>query len=355
MYDYINTSQAYDYTAYNLDYDSFSPCDIKDVKKFGVYFLPILYSLVFVFSLVGNTLVLWVLIKYKKMKSMTDVYLMNLAISDLLVVFSIPFLTHYVLNTWSFGNGMCKLIASAYFIGFYSGIFFITVMSIDRYLAVVHAVLAMKTRTVAYGSIASATIWSAAILASFPELLFIKNEQTQNTCEVNYLEGKEKTWKLFCNFKVMILGLIIPLSIMIYCYSSIIHILIRSRNYKKWKAIKLVFLVIVVFLLFWTPYNIVLFLKSLEQLHYINDCEAGKKLFLANQVTRSIAYVHCCLNPIIYAFAGEKFRKKLSVMFQNCISLISAPKNKAIQSTKSSRAHSMRTQSTSSSENDPIF
>ncbi|KAH1177277.1 hypothetical protein KIL84_010979 [Mauremys mutica] len=81
-------------TTYYYDQDGAAPCS-NDVKHFASHFLPPLYSLVLIFGLVGNVLVVLILIKYKKLRSMTDIYLLNLAISDLLFILSLPFWAYY--------------------------------------------------------------------------------------------------------------------------------------------------------------------------------------------------------------------------------------------------------------------
>lgn len=87
-------------------YDDYYPelgsvCSTQNIKIFGSVFFPFLYCVVFVFGLVGNSLVICVLIVCKKLTSMTDVYLLNLAISDLLFVLSLPFLAHYASDQWT--------------------------------------------------------------------------------------------------------------------------------------------------------------------------------------------------------------------------------------------------------------
>lgn len=79
------------YNSYYFDESLPKPCTKEGIKAFGEVFLPPLYSLVFLLGLFGNSVVVLVLFKYKRLKSMTDVYLLNLAISDLLFVLSLPF------------------------------------------------------------------------------------------------------------------------------------------------------------------------------------------------------------------------------------------------------------------------
>ncbi|NXC44269.1 CCR4 protein, partial [Penelope pileata] len=307
----INTSASYDSTYYypELDFD----CEFESIPAFASGLFPVLYTILFVIGLVGNALVVWVLTVFKKVRAMTDVYLLNLAISDLLFVFSLPFLAQYSLaSQWTFGNTMCKIVSSTYFIGFYSSAFFITIMSIDRYLAIVHSVYALQVRTTTHGIIASLALWAVAILASAPDLVFIQemNDGNRTICIPNY-PGSTNTWKIFSNCEVNVLGWLIPVGILIFCYYNILKNLQRCHTQNKYKAMKLVFIVVIVFFLFWTPINIVLFLDTLKNMHIIDDCQASQRLELAMELAEALSLVHCCLNPIIYAFAGEKFKKYL--------------------------------------------
>ncbi|TFK03167.1 C-C chemokine receptor type 4 [Platysternon megacephalum] len=307
------------YETYNYSYDDSSkPCSKEGIKNFGSHFLPTLYSLVFLLGLVGNSLVILVLFKYKRLKSMTDVYLLNLAISDLLFVFSLPFWSYYAAYQWVFGDGLCKIISWIYLVGFYSGIFFIMLMSIDRYLAIVHAVLALRARTVTYGIFTSLIVWLVAILASVPELIFSESykERNHTNCKPRY-PGNSTNWRIFSSLEVNILGLIIPSVVMIFCYSMIIKTLLYCRSEKKNKAVKMIFAVMIVFFVFWTPYNIVLFLQLLVSLGVITKCETSKDLDYAMQGTETLAFFHCCLNPVIYFFMGEKFKKYVKLLFKS--------------------------------------
>ncbi|XP_004635337.1 C-C chemokine receptor type 4 [Octodon degus] len=295
------------------------PCDKKGVKAFGQLFLPPLYSLVFLFGLLGNSVVVVVLFKYKRLRSMTDVYLLNLAISDLLFVLSLPFWGYYAADQWVFGLGLCKMISWIYLVGFYGGIFFIMLMSIDRYLAIVHGVFSMRVRTFTYGVLTSLATWAVAVFASLPGLLFSTcfTEHNYTYCKTRY-SANSTTWKVLSSLEINILGLVIPLGIMLFCYSMIIKTLQRCKTKKRNRAVKMIFAVVVLFLGFWTPYNIVLFLNTLVELEVLQGCTLEKYLDFAVQATETLAFVHCCLNPIIYFFLGEKFRKYIVQLFKTC-------------------------------------
>ncbi|GAA6090223.1 C-C chemokine receptor type 3-like isoform X1 [Tachysurus ichikawai] len=297
----------------SYDYSDFYPLEPCDYGAHASRLLPVLYSLFFVVGFLGNMLVLWVILRGSQIKSMTDVSLLNLAIADLLLIFTLPFMAHYARDTWVFGNAMCGLVLGVYYIGFYSGIFFIVLMSIDRYLAIVHSVCALRIRTKTYGIVASVVIWILAIIASFPELLFLGVE-TYGADVVCNAYPKDKSLnekRIAAFFKMNILGLLIPLVIVGFCYSMVLWRLRTLRTSKK-LAVRLVVVVIVVFFCCWTPYNIAALLKALELKRILLGCELSKRIQLMLQVTEAIAYFHSCLNPFLYVFVGERFRRQLA-------------------------------------------
>lgn len=309
---------TYDYGSYG----SSEPCQKTNVKQIAAGLLPPLYSLVFIFGFVGNMLVVLILINCKRLKSMTDVYLLNLAISDLLFLITLPFWAYYAANEWVFGNEMCQLLTGLYFIGFFSGIFFIILLTVDRYLAIVHAVFALKARTVTFGGVTSGITWVVAVFASLPGIIFSKSQKEgfRCTCSPHYPHSQYHFWKRFQTLKMVILGLVLPLLVMVICYSGILKTLLRCRNEKKrHKAVRLIFVIMIVYFLFWAPYNIVLLLNTFQEFFGLNNCSSSNRLDQAMQVTETLGMTHCCINPIIYAFVGEKFRSYLSGFFQKHI------------------------------------
>lgn len=317
------TEPSYNTVAKN-DFFSGFVCFSINVRAFGITVLTPLYSLVFVIGVIGNVLVVLVLIQRKRLRNMTSIYLFNLAVSDLVFLFTLPFWIDYKLkDDWVFGGAMCKLLSGFYYLGLYSEVFFIILLTIDRYLAIVHAVFSLRARTVTFGIITSIIIWALAILASIPALCFFKAqwEFTHYTCSPHFPDESLKTWKRFQALKLNLLGLILPLLVMIICYAGIIRILLRRPNEKKAKAVRLIFAITLLFFLLWTPYNLTVFVSAFQDVLFTNQCEQSKQLDLAIQVTEVIAYTHCCVNPIIYVFVGERFRKYLRQLFQRHVAI----------------------------------
>lgn len=186
-------------------------------------------------------------------------------------------------------------------------------MSVDRYLAIVHAVAAMRARTLCYGIIASITIWVISVIMAIPETIFASLEMDVDgyQCQPQYPDDWLRFWKMLRNFSENTVGLFVGLPIMIFCYVKILLVLSKSRNSKKNRAVKLIFTIVCVFVVCWVPYNVTIFLKTLQLFDILNTCLPSKTIDSAMVYAEIIALSHCCVNPVIYAFVGEKFRKSL--------------------------------------------
>ncbi|EHA98652.1 C-C chemokine receptor type 5 [Heterocephalus glaber] len=313
--------------------------------------LPPLYTLVVVSGLVGNSLVVLVLITCKRLKSMTDIFLLNLAASDLLFLLTLPFWAHYAAaSQWAFGGAVCKLLTGLYQVGYFAGIFFILLLTVDRYLAIVHAVFALKARTVTFGAVISGATGLVAVFASLPGIIFAtsQKEAFHYTCSPHYSTEQYYFWKNFQALKMVILGLVLPLLVMVVCYSGILRTLLRCRNERRrHKAVRLIFAIMIVYFLFWAPHNLVTLLSKPVNL---NNCNSSNRLDQAMQVTETLGMTHCCVNPIIYAFVGEKFRRYLSVFFHKHVAKRFCKRCPVFQRDTQERSSSVYTRSTGEPE-----
>ncbi|XP_023670627.1 C-C chemokine receptor type 8-like [Paramormyrops kingsleyae] len=331
--DYSST-QYYSTTG---DPDDYTPCKYD---RHGAVFLPVFYSLLFVFGVISNGLVMWVILMSVKLLSIVDICLLNLAVADLLLLVTLPFLAHYARADWVFGSVMCKVVMGSYYIGFNSSIFFVMIMSIDRYLSVVHAVNFLQTKTRRYRLIMIIITWIVGFLASFPELTLIDFYRRRHTslCEVGY--KSEPTQRAFGLFKMNVTSLLIPFFIMVFCYLMILRRILLCKSTNR-KTIRLMLLVVLVFFCCWTPYNIASFFQALELLEIYTSCKSSKAIWLSLEVTAALAYSHTCLNPIIYVFVGEKFRRHLFKLLNR----MPCMKNKFMISTAASqRSQTNRTE-----------
>ncbi|XP_041844712.1 C-C chemokine receptor type 8-like isoform X2 [Melanotaenia boesemani] len=309
----VNTSYNESLEYIDMYDDGFAFCDQDDNPYFhsGSTVMLVLYYVLFSLGVLGNCTVLWVLQRYIKLRTMTDVFILNLVLSDLLLAVSLPL--------WAYSSHSipsCKMITGVYQVGFFSGTLFVTLMSVDRYFAIVHAVAALQARTLRYGIVASIIIWEITIIMAVPQVIFaslgtVAGDNANQQCELFYPEETEMFWKKLRNFTENTVGLFVCFPIMIYCYVKILIVLSKSRNSKRHKAVKLILTVVCVFMVCWIPYNIIVFLTTLQLFNILNTCEASQAINMAMGFAEIIALSHCCVNPVIYALIGEKFKKSL--------------------------------------------
>ncbi|KAF6312424.1 atypical chemokine receptor 2 [Rhinolophus ferrumequinum] len=321
-----NSSSFYDYEYY-LDQVAFMLCRKDEVHSFGKVFLPVFYSLVFVLGLGGNLLLLVVLLRYMPRRPMTEVYLLNLAMSNLLFVVTLPFWGISVVWHWVFGNFLCKMVSTLYTTNLYSGIFFISCMSLDKYLEVVHAQPHHRLRTRAKRWHLTAMVWVAALAVSIPEMVFVQTHEHPLGVWSCYPDfgGHATIWKLVFRFQQNLLGFLLPLLVMLFFYSRIGSVLVRMKTPGQGRALRITVALVLAFFVLWFPYNLTLFLHSLMDLSVFGDCRISQRLDYALQVTESVAFLHCCFTPILYAFSSRRFRHYLKALLATTLGRHQAP------------------------------
>ncbi|CAL8366034.1 unnamed protein product [Boreogadus saida] len=251
-----------------VDNEHVELCSASNVNQFGSAIIPYFYYINFLLSYLGNWLVLFIIVKLEKVNSVTNIFLLNLVTSNILFASSFPFLAKYHSSEWIFGTVLCKLVSSAHLIGFYSSILFLTLMTFDRYLAVVHAVSAAKSRKRAYAIGASLIVWFISVLASLNELVFKgvrKHSEHGLMCEeTGYDANIVKQWNLVSYYMQFLLFFLLPLFMVMYCYTCITVRIMSTRMREKWRSVKLIFIIMFTFFVCWTPYNIVILLKAIQ-------------------------------------------------------------------------------------------
>ncbi|XP_017265332.1 C-C chemokine receptor type 1 [Kryptolebias marmoratus] len=300
-----------DYSSYYDDNGTFSPCGEFDIRTFSKGFLVTLYTLVFILGSLGNGLVVCVLVKHRNQTNLTDLCLLNLALSDLLFIFTLPFYIHYtVISEWTFGDFMCRFLSCSHYSGFFSSIFFMVIMTLDRYMVIMHAHKVARYRTMKVGVFMIAFVWMLSLCVSLPAFIFA-NVTVEDQGTGCYYSPENENWMHYDLFITNMLGLVIPMVVMVICYSRIIPTLVNMRTAKRHRIVRLIISIMVVFFVFWAPYNISRFLKFLYKKEFIEgSCTREGNIKLSTTVTEAIAYTHCCLNPIIYAFVGQKFMRR---------------------------------------------
>ncbi|OCT56785.1 hypothetical protein XELAEV_18004414mg [Xenopus laevis] len=301
------------------DASDYVPC-FKPLKNeslvtlvhFQRYFIPLVYTLVFILGSMGNSLVLLILIKFRRNRSTTENFLLHLALADLLMLLTFPFAITESVAGWVFGSFLCKLVGVISRVNYMCSSLLLGCISVDRYISIIHAIHTFRSRRLVAVHLPCFGVWALCFLLSMPNLFVLGIQENGNvvTCTYHQNHFPSNRWWQTGRFLNHIVGFLLPLMIMGFCYAHIVAALCRSSRLEKKKAVRLAIVVTGVFFLCWTPYNVTVFIDTMDQLGLVQNCKIQKELPIAIIVTEFLGYIHCCLNPILYAFVGVKFRNE---------------------------------------------
>ncbi|KAG7469267.1 hypothetical protein MATL_G00127040 [Megalops atlanticus] len=316
-----------DYTGLpDTDITYATPCNLQHSWQFASRFCPVAYSLVFVLAVVGNSLVLCVVKRYRTSRdspcsfSLTDTFLLHLAVSDLLLALTLPFYAVQWAKEWVFGEVGCKIAGAVFSLNLYSSILFLACISFDRYLAIVHAFTAGWRRSGYHAQIACAVIWVACFGLASVDLQYrqvVKLPLSEmHVCYRHLSEGRQVGLQLL----TLLVGFTLPLLVMLYCYVRIFRSLCHASRRQKRKSLRLIVSLVSVFVLCWAPYNGFRLTDSLKRLGAIREsCSLDDALDIGTFVSESLGLAHCALNPLLYGFVGVKFRRELLEMWKGLL------------------------------------
>lgn len=310
--------------SFNFSYDDYSHiCEKGDIRSFAALFLPIIYTVCVVVGLAGNALVVAVYAYRKRLKTMTDTFLTHLAVADLLLLFTLPFWAADAARGWELGEVVCKIVSACYTVNFTCCMLLLACISLDRYLALGRAqgrerggrLQRIFTRRHCWK--VCLIVWGTAFILGLPDLILseVRWASNRSVCLAIYPPSIAGGGKASLEIAEVLLGFVIPLLVMVICYWSVGQALkslpIESRG-KKWKALRVLLIVVGVFVVTQLPYNVLKVYRAMDSVYaFVTHCGTSKVLDKAAQVTESLALTHCCLNPILYAFVGSSFRQHM--------------------------------------------
>ncbi|XP_063744786.1 C-X-C chemokine receptor type 1-like isoform X2 [Eleginops maclovinus] len=313
VYDELNLTYNYNDSEFILNPGT-HPCKSNSIPNAAMVVVGVFYILIFLLAVPGNLVVGLVISLSKQSLPPSDLYLLHLAIADLILAFTLPFFATSVMLGWVFGDAMCKVVTILQELSFYSSILFLTCISVDRYMVIVRAMEARKAnrQLVSWG--VCAAVWAVGALLSLPGFFnsaYISKITNQMICSEQYDPTNAYEWRLATRLLRHMLGFLIPLAIMLSCYGVTIKRLLHIRGgFQRQRAMRVIVSVVAAFLLCWTPYHIAVMADTLSRAKIaLYQCLPRMAVKQAMFATQSLGLLHSCVNPVLYAFVGEKFRK----------------------------------------------
>ncbi|XP_071795062.1 G-protein coupled receptor 54-like [Asterias amurensis] len=336
--------------SYSMYYNDNATAEAASLGPSAVL-VPLTLGIIAVLAVVGNALVIYIVLRYRNMRSsVTNFYIMNVAISDIVfVVICVPLTSvSYGMTYWPFGQFFCKLNAYMQCVSVQATCTTLTAMTVDRYYVIMSPLASRRTRTICRAGMVCASIWIFSAVVHIPVAVFFKIEVINWFGEINeYCKFTlHKPAALSGYFIYLSLStFLLPLTIIAVCYSLILsHLWSLSRvgrcreptstaGYdplsqqsrsgalppaqssartasKTWKTTRIVLCVVMLFAVCWAPLQAFNVWNAIDPEHHSSSVHVNNlRVFCL-----CLAYANSCINPIVYALAGTSYRHHLHQM-----------------------------------------
>ncbi|XP_037534435.1 lysophosphatidic acid receptor 5b [Nematolebias whitei] len=261
----------------------------------------VIFGCILALGLPLNATALWMLLRHHGFRSPNAVLMVNLAVSDLLLVIFLPMRVYfYATGTWPLGKMACVLVTLLFRDNIRSSSIFVTCISVDRLLAVVYPLRSRHLRTPSIAVKGAALVWLYVLMLNIPEGLNMSKHlysQNETTCfESAYAKNPSKPIIVYFHTVVTF----IMLAVNIGCTAMVLRTL--HRHVSKSAMVDNKVNVMVIFAM-----NLVIFIICFlpVTLNSVMVISGSDLTFLI-----CLATVNCCLDPLLYYFSLDAFWRK---------------------------------------------
>ncbi|XP_034539382.1 lysophosphatidic acid receptor 6-like [Notolabrus celidotus] len=330
-------------------------CTKSDDFKYPLY--SSVFSVVFVVGLLFNMVAVYIFGWTLKLRNETTTYMMNLVVSDSLFVLSLPFrIVYFIKREWMFGEELCKISVALFYTNMYGSILFLTCISVDRFLAIVHPFRSQTIRTKRNAKLACCAVWVMVLSGSIPTGFLLDTSSPINVnssahyCFENY---SKKQWKAELSKVVVFIetvGFIIPLMLNVFCSVMVLrtlrrpHTISRGGSLNKTKILRMIIVHLLIFCFCFIPYNVNLIFYALVRSNILKGCDAEHVVRTIYPIALCIAVTNCCFDPVIYYFTSESIQssiKRKSTVWHNGARLLDRLQMDSLQSSPNTTPKSL--------------
>ncbi|NWS48202.1 NK1R protein, partial [Probosciger aterrimus] len=285
------------------------------------------YALIVVVSVVGNVVVMWIILAHKRMRTVTNYFLVNLAFAEasMSAFNTVVNFTYAIHNEWYYGLLYCKFHNFFPIAAVFASIYSMTAIALDRYMAIIHPLQPRLSATAT--KVVIGVIWLLAFLLAFPQGYYSVMEELPGrlVCLVEWPEHSTNLYGKTYHFCMTILIYFLPL-LVIGCAYTVVGITLwaseipgdSSDRYHeqvsaKRKVVKMMIIVVCTFALCWLPYHIYFTLQYFNPEWYLQKFIQQVYLAIMWLAMSSTMY-----NPIIYCCLNDRFRVGFKHVFRWC-------------------------------------
>lgn len=276
------------------------------------------YSVIFLVGLVGNIIALYVFLGIHRKRNSIQIYLLNVAVADLLLIFCLPFriLYHLNHNRWALGVVLCKVVGTLFYMNMYISIILLGFISLDRYVKINRSVQQRKAVTTRQSIYVCCVVWAVA-LAGFLTMIILTLQSGghHSTMCFHYRDKrKEKGEAIFNLVLVVMFWLIFLLIILSYLKIGKNLLKISKRRSKFPNSGKYAttarnsFIVLIIFTVCFVPFHAFRFVYVSVQLN-VSSCYWKEIVHKTNEIMLVFSSFNSCLDPVMYFLMSSNIRK----------------------------------------------
>ncbi|XP_030635122.1 probable G-protein coupled receptor 132 [Chanos chanos] len=277
--------------------------------------LTYIYSLAFSLGLPANLLSLWGL--YQMGRSGGGgcqlVYILNLLLSDLLQLLTLPLWIIYLQRAhhWAYGSIACQLVGYVFYVNIYASVVFLCLIALDRCLAIVHPLSSRGVRKVRVAAFSGVVVWTLTFLFCLTGLYPSVFEPERELCLEQYPVSPR-----YARFKIatVALGFLLPCSILGYTSARITMTLRSSPSVSKQERQKIagtLTVITVIFIVVFGPYHLVGGYRFVSLLVTEDQCSMERSLYLCYRICYGLTSLNTLLDPLFYIFLCHNARHEL--------------------------------------------
>ncbi|CAN0330580.1 formyl peptide receptor-related sequence 4-like [Lampetra fluviatilis] len=281
------------------------------------------YTIIVILGSVGNFLVIWIL-GFKMKRTVVTLFFLHLSIADFIFMLQMSLLVveEAMDGHWAMGTAMCKLISFGLFVNANASVYFLTLISVDRYAALLHPVSSLPLRRLHLARWLCLAVWLLSLLLSLPPLIFstTADDNGMIVCFDDYSENRDEELRhiMAVNICRFVLGFALPYAVMIFCYCRIGAKLQRIDKTRRGNSLRIIVSVVVAFFVCWAPYHAI---GLLETTYFHENNEIHPVAEMALLIVDYLMCFNSCINPILYVLSGShlktQFRRSLVAAIEN--------------------------------------
>ncbi|XP_054166956.1 RYamide receptor-like [Oppia nitens] len=305
--------------------DDYNDFDIQTNTAFEVA-MCIFYAIIWLAAIIGNGFIIYIVLKEKRMQTVTNFFILNLAVGDLLMaVLCIPFtfVADLLLHYWPFGSFMCVIVGYSQVVSVFISAYTLIAISIDRYRAILHPLRSRITKM--NTKLVLIIIWFISLATPLPTAILTKLQHLQqNSTHLTCMEDwDDNNKRYYYSMALMLLQYIFPLTVLIYTYMRIAVVVFAKQTpgeaedqrdqrirASKRKMIKMMMLCVLSYALCWLPLNTITLIGD-----QMPDIWTHRYIILIWICSHWLAMSHSSYNPIIIFTMNAKFRLSLIQLF----------------------------------------